>query len=111
MFKKNYVSLNPRDIVGYKGNCYNILDEILSSKKYYQNTIVINQNIKNDIDIKIVKIIARIKELLKEITEMNNKIATLEVDIYTCKYNYDKLSNNRENYFNDFKQENIIEND
>lgn len=111
MFKKNYINLNSRNVVNYKGRCYNALDLILSNKKYNQDVIVVNQNNKNNIDIKIASIIDKINELLVIIAEMNNKLARLEVDIYACSYNYNNLSKNRVNSFNEFKQGNISANE
>lgn len=102
---KNYVNINSKNVMSYKGNCYNMLDTITHNKKEYQIIFDDYLDRRNDTDKKIESINDKISDLLGKINELNYQIANLEVDIYTCSYNYESLSKQRMNSFNAFKND------
>ena len=102
---KNYVNINSKNIMSYKGNCYNILDTIISNKKECQHTLNDYLDKKSNVDKKIDSLNEKIIDLLCKINELNVQIAKIEVDIYTCSYNYNTLSKQRMHSFNDFKND------
>ena len=107
MLNKKYVRLNSNSIVDYKENCYRNLKTIFLNKKYYQAVLDENQNNRRNIDDKIKNINNKIDELQLKIREINNEIARIEVDVYTCYYNYEHLLKNRMYCFDDFKNDRI----
>ena len=44
MLKRNYIKLNSKKVVNYKRLCYEMLNDILIDKKYYQKLVDNNQD-------------------------------------------------------------------
>ena len=107
MFRRKGIKINSVNVDTYKNNCYSLLDSILVSKKKQKNTIIYYSNKNNDVEEQLVNINDEIKKVSSMIRELNSKISKIEVEIYTCSYNYEILSKQRTCSFDEFKNDQI----